>query len=279
MLPYLLGIMVALVLCSAGVWHWLTRRKVSDLSGQLEGKRCPICGVSLVRYGRVASLNLDDKQYWICDSCASQLDRHPEWLAKLQTQREWEVRVEGTDAASVQEVLEQVTSAMGHKTGRSVHRGQCVPQGDAISSNVFISYAREDRGIAEMLARALNSEDLSVWWDQRIGLGESFDSVIEQALRSARCVVVLWSRHSVYSDWVKAEASEGKRRGILVPVMIDDVETPLEFRRMQAAILIGWSGNSDDQGFVQLREAVKRLAGVVPPSAPPNGNSVEHPEV
>jgi len=46
---------------------------------------------------------------------------------------------------------------------------------------------------------------------------ESFDEVIEKAIADAKCVIVLWSAASVASEWVRNEASEGKRRGILVP--------------------------------------------------------------
>jgi hypothetical protein len=45
--------------------------------------------------------------------------------------------------------------------------------------------------------------------------------VIEVAIAAARCVIVLWSQAFVVSDWVRSEASEGKRRGILVPVSGD----------------------------------------------------------
>ena len=65
--------------------------------------------------------------------------------------------------------------------------------------------------------------------------------MIEDAMRDARCVIVLWSKTSVDSDWVRNEAEEGKRKGTLVPALIDDVGMPLEFRRIQAANLVGWS--------------------------------------
>ena len=32
--------------------------------------------------------------------------------------------------------------------------------------------------------------------------------------------VVLWSGHSVQSDWIRSEAYVGKDRGILIPVLI-----------------------------------------------------------
>jgi len=107
-----------------------------------------------------------------------------------------------------------------------------------MAADVFLSYDREDREKAAALARSLVTEGLSVWWDRHIPPGKSFDTVIEEALAGARCVVVLWSANSVVSDWVKAEAQEGLRRQILVPALLDEgVRLPLGFRQLQAADL------------------------------------------
>jgi hypothetical protein len=107
-------------------------------------------------------------------------------------------------------------------------------------SDIFISYASADRPRAEPLVRALEQQGRTVWWDRSILPGKTWSQVIEAALADARCVIVLWSRESVRSEWVLAEAEEAKRRGILVPALIDPVSIPLEFRRMQAADLVNW---------------------------------------
>lgn len=52
-------------------------------------------------------------------------------------------------------------------------------------TDVFISYASEDREHAALLADALNRRGWSVWWDRKIGIGESFDHAIERALEAA----------------------------------------------------------------------------------------------
>jgi len=107
-----------------------------------------------------------------------------------------------------------------------------------MAADIFLSYAREDREKAAAFARSLATEGLSVWWDRNIPPGKSFDTVIEEALAGARCVVVLWSANSVVSDWVKAEAQEGLRRQILVPALLTEgVRLPLGFRQLQAADL------------------------------------------
>ncbi len=109
-------------------------------------------------------------------------------------------------------------------------------------SDIFISYAREDRALADQLAEVLVAQGWSVWWDRNIASGEPFDQVIEDALAAARCVIVLWSAHSVGSRWVRAEAGEGLSREVLVPIMVDEVQAPLAFRRIHAERLLEWEG-------------------------------------
>ncbi|MDR4497141.1 MAG: DUF1566 domain-containing protein [Candidatus Scalindua sp.] len=107
----------------------------------------------------------------------------------------------------------------------------------------------------------LEQQGWSVWWDRKIPPGRSFDEVIEEALVGARCVIVLWSKESVKSDWVKEEASEGARRKILVPVLIEDVGIPLGFRRIQAAQLIDWQGDVADPNAGQFIDSISAFIG------------------
>lgn len=97
--------------------------------------------------------------------------------------------------------------------------------------------------------------------------GQNFNRVIEAALGQARCAIVVWSHASVKSEWVFNEASESRRRQILVPVLIDDVAPPLEFRHLQAARLAEWDGDRSDAEWRRLLEAVRTL--VQRQSAPP----------
>jgi hypothetical protein len=83
-------------------------------------------------------------------------------------------------------------------------------------SDVFLGYAMEDRHRVEALAQVLEKSGWSVWWDRAIPPGKTFDEVIEVALAEAKCVVVVWSEHSVRSRWVMAEAEEANRRGVMI---------------------------------------------------------------
>ena len=123
-------------------------------------------------------------------------------------------------------------------------------------TDVFISYASEDRERARIVASALEARGWSVWWDRKIVAGQTFDQVIEQELEAAKSVVVLWSKDSISSEWVKNEAAAAAERGVLVPALLDDVKLPLEFRRRQAADLIGWEGDPSHAGFQALCDGV-----------------------
>jgi len=135
-------------------------------------------------------------------------------------------------------------------------------------SDIFISYANADRPRVEPLVDALQQQGWSVWWDRKILAGRTYDKVIEGALKDARCVIVLWSRDSIESDWVRTEADNGKKREILVPVLLDAVDVPLAFNRIQAANLVGWSGVLPSAQFDDLALAVSEVLSTSASSAP-----------
>jgi hypothetical protein len=124
-------------------------------------------------------------------------------------------------------------------------------------TDVFISYAREDREAAQRLAAALEARGWSVWWDREIPVGHSFDQVIEQQLEAAKSVVVLWSKDSAASEWVKNEAAFAAEKGVLIPAVLSGkARPPLEFRRRQTADLEGWRGEPGHAGFRSLCQAI-----------------------
>jgi hypothetical protein len=127
-------------------------------------------------------------------------------------------------------------------------------------ADIFISYARADREIAKVFADAFAAQGWSVWWDPEISYGTQFDKVIEQEISRAKCVVVLWSRRSVESPWVRTEASDGNQRNILVPIRIEaDTKEPLEFRKVQTAELAGWSGDRENSTYQKLLKDIRRI--------------------
>ena len=135
-------------------------------------------------------------------------------------------------------------------------------------SDIFLSYKSEDRAKAQIIAKALESHGYSVWWDRIILPGQTFEDVIEEELTAANCIVVLWSKESVKSKWVRTEATEGKIREILIPVLIEDVTPPLAFRHMNAAKLMDWTGTSPHHEFDRLIQSVDGKLGRAAPMHP-----------
>ena len=126
-------------------------------------------------------------------------------------------------------------------------------------SDIFISYSNKDRPWVEQLAKVLAARGWSVWWDRNIPTGGSFNTVIRQELRAAKCAIVVWSEHSVGSEWVQAEADEAKKQEKYLPVRIDESEIPLGFTQRTFQSLVDWESDADHPGFSQLLQDIGRL--------------------
>lgn len=127
-------------------------------------------------------------------------------------------------------------------------------------ASIFLSYSREDGAKAKSLAEALKKVGHEVWWDRHIQGGSEFSGEIEAALNKAQVVLVLWSRASVGSEWVRDEASEGRDSGRLLPVALDDSKAPLGFRQRQSIDMSGWSGRGQPPNFESLVSALSAKA-------------------
>lgn len=125
-------------------------------------------------------------------------------------------------------------------------------------ADIFLSYSRADRPTAQTIAEALEAEGFEVWWDKVLQAGQTYDEVTETMLRDSHIVIVLWSQTSVKSTWVRAEATLGQRKCVLVPAMIEDAERPIMFELMQTADLIDWNGDRADERWVNFVADLKQ---------------------
>ncbi len=125
--------------------------------------------------------------------------------------------------------------------------------------DVFISYTRTDRAQIKSLARVLEDDGYSVWWDHSIAGGAAFAAEIERALNDAKAVVVAWSVSGVQSDWVLDEASTAKQAGKLVPIGLDATLPPIGFRQYQVVDFSAWSGERDAGAIAALTQSIDRF--------------------
>jgi hypothetical protein len=129
-------------------------------------------------------------------------------------------------------------------------------------ADVFISYSRTDKGYARLVATTLEAEGISVWWDSDLVPGDEYDAEIERQIATAKCVLVIWSRESVKSRWVRSEATAGDDRKILIPVAKEPVRLPLAFRLLQTEDLSNWQGERDAEAWQRVLFQVRALLGL-----------------
>lgn len=131
----------------------------------------------------------------------------------------------------------------------------------ATQPRVFLSYARADQKRALTVIAALKGAGIEVWWDGLLEGGATFLPTTEAALEAADAVVVLWTRTSVDSHWVRDEATRGRERQCLVPLSLDGSHPPLGFRQFQVIKLDKWRGKADAPEIAAAVRAVFALSG------------------
>lgn len=127
--------------------------------------------------------------------------------------------------------------------------------------DLFISYKREERDKARLLADALESRGWTVWWDPKLRAGEHFDDVIEQTIRNVKCVIVLWSKLAIASRYIKDEASYALKLQKLVPVTLDEAEPPFRFQELHTITFRGWDGSALSAAFQELAKSIEERTG------------------
>ena len=100
-------------------------------------------------------------------------------------------------------------------------------------ADVFISYSKHDRAVAESLADDLKTEGFDVWWDFQLYAGDDFHDMIRAEIAIAKAAVVIWSEKAVASKWVRGEAQEADDGNKLISTSapgFDSRKVPINFR-------------------------------------------------
>ena len=102
------------------------------------------------------------------------------------------------------------------------------------SEHIFISHASADDNFVKELRLALEGQGLTVWVDSRNLLpGQRLEPEIERAIETARQVIVVLSKETVNSAWVrkevqKAQAVEKRRKDggyRVIPLLLEGLQT------------------------------------------------------
>src|SRR5579862_5288491 len=128
-------------------------------------------------------------------------------------------------------------------------------------SDIFISYARSTETQARQVAEALRGLGYNIWRDDELPAHRAYTEVIEERLRAAKAVVVIWSAEAVKSQWVRAEADIAREAGTLVQLRVDGATPPLPFNQIQCADMSGWAGDVNAPGWRKVAASVADLIG------------------
>ena len=126
---------------------------------------------------------------------------------------------------------------------------------------VFVSYARSTETQAAQVTEALRAGGMEVWRDDQLPAHRAYSDVIEERLRSADAVVVLWSAEAAKSQWVRAEADAAREAGTLVQVTLDGTLPPMPFNQIQCANLAAWRGNRSATDWQKIESSIEALTG------------------
>lgn len=128
-------------------------------------------------------------------------------------------------------------------------------------TDVYISYAREDRESVRRLSEMLRFEGWDVWMDPTEPLSTN-TAALDMKLGSAGAILVVWSGYSRGSEHVRSEAATGLYKNKLIQMRIDSAAPPRPFDQVEVIDMGRWSGERDDPNWRRVVSAVRLYAGV-----------------
>lgn len=124
---------------------------------------------------------------------------------------------------------------------------------------VFISYSSADLAFAKKLANELRSEGIDVWYDQwEIKVGDSIVQKIDDGIKSSDFLIVVLSKNSVKSKWVKEELASASiltisKGAFVLPILIEECDLPAFLAHRRYANFL----DDPQQAFRDLLSAIK----------------------
>lgn len=118
----------------------------------------------------------------------------------------------------------------------------------------FISHNKSDKNIASEIALYLAAENVSVWFDDwEISAGDSIVEEIENGLIGCTHFIILWSKNSATSKWVRRELRSTLTTAIetgnpkVIPICVDDTALPPLLTDIRSLIYEGGTEKDRDE--------------------------------
>jgi hypothetical protein len=137
-------------------------------------------------------------------------------------------------------------------------------------SDIFLSYAIEDRAKAAKLASVFAQQHWTVWRDwPKFGSDVHYIAVIRKELVSAKVKVILWSRAAEPRWFPRKKEDEHSEQFLFIPVLLEKVELPPKFSHSAPFDLSDWDGEESHIGLQDLLRYLRALLPTSSPAAPP----------
>ncbi|MBI4348371.1 MAG: toll/interleukin-1 receptor domain-containing protein [Elusimicrobia bacterium] len=141
-----------------------------------------------------------------------------------------------------------------------------------MAHDVFISYASEDKAVAEAVCAAVERHGPRCWMAPRnILAGKDWGEAIVEAIETSRVMVLVFSSHSNRSKQVAREVERAASKEVaLLPFRIEDV-TPtksMEYFLSNTHWLDALSGSRDEQLSRLVADVRAHLGGATAPPVP-----------
>ena len=99
---------------------------------------------------------------------------------------------------------------------------------------IFISYSRINSDFVDKLAVNLIQRKANIWVDRwEVKVGESLTDKIQNAIKSANAILIVFSKAFLQSEWCKRELSASlireleEKKVLILPLLIEDCEIPV----------------------------------------------------
>ena len=134
-----------------------------------------------------------------------------------------------------------------------------IPEETSKLYDAFISHSSLDSDVAIRLANELEQKGFFVWLDKReVLVGHNIVERVDLGLSDSRFTIVMFSKASIQSGWVKSEwtaayVTEIETKGVVIlPVLIEPCSIPTVLRSKRYADLTNW-----DTGINDILDAMK----------------------
>jgi hypothetical protein len=125
---------------------------------------------------------------------------------------------------------------------------------------IFFSHARADAERLQVLLDNLYGAGFTVFVDRQMPVGLRWETMLDEKIAAARCLLVVWSEASVASPQVAREVDLALRLGKpVVAVRVDRVVPPERFADQNVADLHQWHGHGAYPEWLKVIAFLRQL--------------------